>query len=265
MSELDTLRLEIDSIDSALLELIERRAQLAVRIGAAKLKLAQDNNTDIVMFRPDREAMMLRALLGRKDLTVSETARLAIWRELIAESLRIQGTLIQPVRYFMSHRDSAPEVSQWAHARFGQGCVLHCLHDEKEVIEAAGVANQIGILSLESKGGAWWARLLARPEVSIITALPEQGHGRPEAVVIARMKPEPSGHDMTFWVTDSQASDHEIIGDLSRRGLAAELIAHAQGFKLIGLTGFVQSDDERLNGAKGSLTGVIGAAPLLSV
>ena len=81
------------------------------------------------------------------------------------------------------------------------------------------------------------------------------------ALAVGDVDIEPTGHDETFWVTDSARNDLALEDALSNLGFAARPIAGGGGLKLFGLAGYVQRDDERLARAPGSLTGVIGAAP----
>ncbi|HWW12137.1 MAG TPA: hypothetical protein VN018_06455, partial [Brevundimonas sp.] len=53
-----------------------------------------------------------------------------------------------------------------------------------------------------------------------------------------------------------------IVEALGDAGLAATPLIEAGGLKLFVLAGYVQAEDGRLNGAPGTLSGVIGAAPL---
>ena len=115
---------------------------------------------------------------------------------------------------------------------------------------------------LDLGGRPWWGRLLARPDVKIVGALPDDRLSRPQAFVVGRETTGPTGDDRSFWVTDSGWSDGRIVEALSDAGLAAELLAASGGLKLFMLAGYVQAEDGRLHGAPGSLSGVIGAAPL---
>ena len=72
---------------------------------------------------------------------------------------------------------------------------------------------------------------------------------------------EPTGADLTYWVTDAGGLAQAIENALGRDGVAGDLIAEAGGLKLFALMGFYQAGDERLARAPGRLTGVIGAAP----
>jgi len=111
-------------------------------------------------------------------------------------------------------------------------------------------------------GQAWWGRLLAEPSLRVVAALPDDRHGLPRALMVQRAEPGPTGEDRTFWLTDSTAPDARILEALAAAGLAASSLIAAGGLKLFMLAGYVQAEDGRLASAPGSLSGVIGAAPL---
>ncbi len=108
----------------------------------------------------------------------------------------------------------------------------------------------------------WWGRLLARPELKIAAALPDDARARPQAFLVTREGSGPTGEDRTFWVTDSGWSDTKIVEAMGEAGLIADPLAAAGGLKLFALAGYVQAEDGRLTNAPGRLTGVIGAAPI---
>lgn len=109
---------------------------------------------------------------------------------------------------------------------------------------------------------AWFGRLLAEPALRVVAALPDHGAGLPRALLVQRTPPGPTGDDRTFWATDSTLPIGRILGALSAAGLAATPLIEAGGLKLFILAGYVQAEDGRLNGAPGTLSGVIGAAPI---
>lgn len=146
--------------------------------------------------------------------------------------------------------------------RFGGARAVHA------TAEAALAALGEGLALLDIDGlGPWWARLLARPDLAVVGALPDTGRGRPGALLVARGGTGPTGDDRTFWVSDSAASDARIAEAFARVGLIAAPAARDGGLKLFMLTGYVQVDDPRLDdpavAALGRLSGVIGHAPVL--
>ncbi len=188
---------------------------------------------------PDADAIALRSLLA----DVPAASRAAV-RALLG---RIEAASAGPL---IVH---GPVSEALAADRFGLGY-------SRAADPAA--ALRTGRALIDISAGAWWGRLLAAPDLRVVAALPDDRHGRPHALLVARVKPGPTGDDRTFWVTDSPASDARIIAALSDAGLAAEPLAAAGGLKLFGLAGYVQAEDPRLASAPGALNGVIGAAPL---
>lgn len=253
------LRLKIDALDSELLRLVDERAALGRAIGEAKVR--EEGSGSAVLLRPDREAILIRKLLKMPRAAASDGVVVRIWRELISENLRIQGQASGGLHLTLNASDHSREVLVWARERFGFAPSYGYVNDPAAVIAAARDARNLGVISLDPRGGPWWARLLAEPKVRVIAALPELSASRPHALAVAAIAPEPTGDDLTFWVSDSPARENALVETLSERGFAAEWLCTAQGLKLFALSGYVQEHDPRLSGALGSLSGIIGAAP----
>ncbi len=267
LSTLADLRTQIDALDAELLRLVDARAALGKAIGEAKAK-EEPASGQVSLLRPDREAMLIRKLIAMPRQAASDGVVVRIWHELISENLRIQGASNFSgkdgggLHLNLSTAEHSKEVLVWARERFGFAPSFGYVNDATAAIQAARDVRHISVLSLDPRGGAWWARLLAEPKVRIIAALPELSTARPHAVALAAIQPEPTGDDMTFWVSDSAEHENKIIEALGQRGFAAEWLCTAQGLKLFGLIGYVQENDERLAAKTlGSLSGIIGAAP----
>ena len=95
---LEKLRTEIDSIDKNLLQLIEKRSNLASKIIKAK------KGGDI--FKPKREEALINKLLSRSK-TSSPQFLENIWRLLISENLFLQGGLKISVGFSQKAFDTA--------------------------------------------------------------------------------------------------------------------------------------------------------------
>jgi len=141
--------------------------------------------------------------------------------------------------------------------RYGLGSRPMSADDALKAVEAGARA----VIDL-SPDRPWWGRLLARPELKIVAALPDDRRGRPQAFVVSKEMSGPTGDDRSFWVTDSGWSETKIVEALGEAGLVADPLAAAGGLKLFVLTGYVQAEDGRLKSAPGRLNGVIGAAPI---
>ncbi len=95
---LDDLRDEIDRIDRELVELISSRARCAQTVAEVKkAENASESETDIVYYRPEREAQVLRKVMAYNEenggpLTNEEMARL--FREVMSACLALE----QPIK-----------------------------------------------------------------------------------------------------------------------------------------------------------------------
>ncbi|MBU1346020.1 MAG: hypothetical protein KKA16_03600 [Alphaproteobacteria bacterium] len=208
-------------------------------IEALTARLASEAETS-----PDASALALRALLDEAD-DVHQAAMLrALWGRIEARNgpPRVAAgpaaRLLAADRYGLSVRAVADAEAALAEAEAG----AHALID---------VAT----------GRPWWGKLLARPGLRVVAALPDDGRGLPSALMVAAAPTGPTGWDRTFWVTDSSLPDDRIVEALSACGFMATSLAATGGLKLMMLAGYVQAEDGRLDDAPGSLTGVIGSAP----
>ena len=194
---------------------------------------------------PDAEALALRDLLDHTD-SVDQAALLrAVWGRIAA--------------------DSGPVV-------FAAGPMAHLLAADRHGLPVRTAADAEAALIEAGRGARalidiegprpWWGKLLARPDLRIISALPDDRYGRPRAVMVSRETSGPTGEDRTFWITDSREPDARIADALANAGLLAQSLVSAGGLKLFMLAGYVQVEDGRLIDAPGSLNGVIGAAPV---
>lgn len=177
---------------------------------------------------------------------------LAVYRALLALSEPPPAVVVS------APRGAADRTRDLARARFGAPAVIGWAGSPAEAL-AATERGARGVLALDAVD-PWWARLLARPEIRVTGVLPELAlDGPPEALVVERFLPEPSGDDRTLYVSEGPEGDVERA--LSAAGLAADVLLEARGLKLFQLYGYVQADDDRLRSIPGRLSGVIGAAP----
>jgi chorismate mutase len=254
-TSLNEVRSRIDAVDAELLRLLNERAGLAAAVTAAKRAEAMGAPMPFGL-RPARETQVIRRLLAGAHPNASTALIVRIWREVMADNLRHQAPFSVTV---FGGRDPV-RMTELTRLRFGVAPTLVMTDTAEAAIAAAKTANGIGLLPLD--GAAPWARLLAEPELRVFAVLPcLNAWGRPQALAVAKVSVEPSGDDQTLWVTDGAGPVSAIVEALGNRGLAAELLAEGRGLRLFTLPGYVQAEDQRLVGAPGRLTGVIGAAP----
>lgn len=251
---LEAIRARLDGIDAHLLALIDERAGLARQVAEAKAAAGDAGKFGL---RPGREAQLLRTLLAKPREAATPSLIVRIWRELIGDSLSRQG----PFHLAVFGGKTPARSVEVARMRFGVAPSLVQVAKPEEAIAAAKTPGGVAVLSLASDT-PWWGRLLAEPKLRVFAALPcLNAWGPLNALAAAEVAVEPTGRDLTYWVTDAAGPAAAIEEKLSHDGVAAELIADVGGLKLFGLMGFYQPQDERLARAPGRLTGVIGAAP----
>ena len=251
---LEAVRQRIDALDTELLRLVDERASLARLVAEAKRAAGDGGKFGL---RPAREASIMRRLLASERRAASPTLVVRVWRELIGDSLASQGPFHLAV---WGGKDPGRAV-ELARARFGSAPPLVQVAKPEDAVAAARTPGGVAICAL-TPDSAWWGRLLAEPKLKVFAALPcLAAWGPMSALTVAAVDVEPTGQDMTFWVTDAAGPAAAVIEALSRDGVAAELLVEAGGLKLFSLAGFYQADDARLARAPGRLSGVIGAAP----
>lgn len=84
---LEEYRRRIDQLDRELVELLNRRATLSVEIGRLKA------NGDVVVFQPDREAVVLAQVEAANRGPLPNSALRAIYREILSSSRALQRPL----------------------------------------------------------------------------------------------------------------------------------------------------------------------------
>ncbi len=88
MNDIDELRKQIDQLDERILELLEERSNIVLKIGEIKKKL------NIETYQPDREREIIKNLKSRSKI-LNNTSVESIWKEIIGASKLIQGTTIK--------------------------------------------------------------------------------------------------------------------------------------------------------------------------
>jgi len=251
---LEDVRARIDAVDAELLRLIDERSALARDVVAAKTAAGQGGAFGL---RPARETHVLRKLLAAPRIAARPGLVVRIWRELMADSLSLQGPFHISV---WGGRDPG-RTMELARMRFGASPQLRQVAKPEDALAAARAPGGVAVAAL-TPDSAWWGRLLAEPKLKVFTTLPcLAAWGPMTALGVAEVEVEPTGDDRTFWLTDAAETPRAIEEALGRDGVAATFLIEAGGLKLFVLAGFYQADDARLARAPGRLSGVIGAAP----
>lgn len=184
---LPVLRQEIDRIDGEILKLLGERTAVVAEVGASKTVSGGP------VFRPGRQASLIRGLVARSGGTPSPQAIAAIWTNILSASIRTQKP------------DFTVQVSQEA-GTAGYGLAKDFFGAE---IPVTVVGNAAAAFSALAEGradavalplaGGWWRSL---PEgVTILASAPlMRAQQKPDLLILARQGADPSGADMTLVV-----------------------------------------------------------------
>ena len=251
---LDSLRQEIDAIDSELHAMVRRRADLVDRISAAKPPGG-------LALRPGREARVMRQRLATHQGPFPSTAIYRMWREMMCAF-----TLMQTPDLKIAICRPADQPGYWDLARDHFGCQIPFVaNDTPAQVLAAVRANPstIGVVPtpIESDATPWWPLLAGRDATlpNVVARLPflDMPNARARGIsafVLARMEPEDSGDDRTLISVEAAngLSRNRIAGALAKVGLPAftsalDQVAGGVHHYLVELPGVLADGDERLH------------------
>ncbi len=140
--KLDDLRASIDAVDTELLALINRRAELAKRVADVK---ARDGDKATYL-RPEREAQVLRRLTAANPGPLGDASVVLFFRELMSACLAIQRQL--KVAYL---GPSGTFTETAAFKQFGHGVSAVACHSIAEVFREVEVkACDFGVVPVEN-------------------------------------------------------------------------------------------------------------------
>jgi len=150
LPDLPVLRQQIDAVDRELLTLLNRRAALALAVGAIKKREGS------VVFRPEREAQVIDGLKASNPGPLQTTSVAPIWREIMSACRALET----PMR--VAYLGPAGTFSeQAALAYFGSSIVcVPCASIDEVFRSAAGGAADFGVVPVENSTEGMVARSL---------------------------------------------------------------------------------------------------------
>ena len=255
-NNLDDLRAEIDTIDESLHDLIMRRAEVVARVKDAKQGAGGG------VFRPGREAEVLRRLVGRHTGDLPSAVIVRIWRELISAFVSMQGAFKIAVW-------DAEDPAYWDIARdhFGSQTPLTRHATTRGVLQAiADGSATAGVLPMPQidEADPWWpllSNVSGVRQVRVVARLPfaSGGNGRggqSEALLVADITPVETGEDRSYLIIEcaEPISRSRLTGPLSSAGLTLTALvtlpksAATTGRELflLEIDGFTTADDSRI-------------------
>jgi len=160
---LDRIRAEIDSIDSAMHDLLIRRSAVIDELIAIK-----GEQTPGTAFRPGREADMMRRFVMRHEGHLPLTTVEHIWREIIATFTAMQA----PFSVIAGPAADRQEMCDAVRFYFGFSVpVSEAASSEAALKSISGKRSQIAVVAADS-GGAWWLALCGTDAPKILAKLP---------------------------------------------------------------------------------------------
>ncbi|MCW5772996.1 MAG: chorismate mutase [Rhodospirillaceae bacterium] len=229
---LEDLRRAIDAVDDGLLDLVVRRSEIVAQVGRGK------SGTGAPIYRPAREAQIMRRLLSRLSDSDEKERVVRIWRAIMAASYERQGGLrlvadplaewAATVHFSPRHRPAVAGARAAVEKVLAGGADL-------AVVPAPtpfGAGDWIGPL-IEARRGGEAAFVLARLPFFAVPA-----GGPVEALVVGRGIADPSGDDVALVAAPAEAAPVGGINVCFETG--------AKGLSLFAFAEYVRPDDPRL-------------------
>jgi len=255
---LEEIRREIDALDHQVHDLLMRRAELIVKVIEAKRK----NNMHTV--QPEREAMMIRRLLGRHSGVLPREAIARIWRELVGAVSLVQTNLKATVTV----PEGGKGLLYWDMAKDYFSSVLPLQKSETPLSALAAVREGEVTFAVVpwpevEEDKPWWSFLMTEEgeaPMRIMARLPFGDRNKAnvspdhQALVVGKIKFEPSGDDRSFLALDldHSVSRTRIIDRSKQMGLTPRSIysmrAQNNGntLHLLEVDGYVAQNDPKL-------------------
>lgn len=250
-NSLESLREEIDRIDDALHDLVQKRVRLVEKVRDVKGAASVD------LLRPGREAEILRRLLARHRGPFPKLALVRIWREMLGAMVGLQGEF--SVAVYMPERGAG--YLALARDHYGSATPMTSFRSPGQVVRAVAEGSaSVGLLPMPDRddGEPWWVNLMGDgPDMPprIIGRLPFAGSGPDglEALAVARLKIDPTGYDRAWLAVEttpdvSRARLRSVLGaaGLEVTQLAATLRNDHSWLHLLEISGALAADDRRL-------------------
>jgi len=192
---LETLRAAIDSQDDAILAALTARQRLVDRIRA--VKTAEGH----LVYRPGREAKILRRLFAVADPALDCNLINQMWREIFSSAVLLQ----EPLKIAVVEENNF-SLRELARQAFGHAAIL-----QSGTLDNAMAQLKLGQVSLAvvPMGPDAVRQILSVIEsdetVHITNILPFLfDNGTPQAYTIGRVCPEESGDDITLFRQDDE-------------------------------------------------------------
>ena len=180
MSQIDKLRKQIDKIDFQILDLLKKRSKIAENIGKEK----KSNN----LFRPERQASILRKLLKKNGNNLNPSYILSFWRSIFLSQIDVQGG----IKLLLSN-NIANSYIKTIYDYFSHDIEIITINNTSKALEK--VYNGKNILTIlpypsYNKGAQWWTNKRLE-KLYGIAALPFflKKKKSPSLIIVSKYKP----------------------------------------------------------------------------
>ena len=180
MSHIDKLRKQIDKIDFQILDLLKKRSKIAENIGKEK----KSNN----LFRPERQASILRNILKKNGNNLNPSYILSLWRSIFLSQIDVQGG----IKLILSN-NIANSYIKTIYDYFSHDIEISIMNNTSKALEK--VHNGKNILTIlpypsNDKGAIWWTNKRLE-KLYAIAALPFflKKKKTPSLIIVSKYKP----------------------------------------------------------------------------
>ena len=144
LPSLDSLRVEIDRLDSEIHRLLNSRARCAQQV--ADVKNAESNGESVVYYRPEREAAVLRRVMARNEGPLGDETVAGLFREIMSACLALE----EPMKVaFLGPIGTFTQAAATKHFGHGVQSVPQATIDEVFREVASGMAHY-GVVPVEN-------------------------------------------------------------------------------------------------------------------
>ncbi|MAU60901.1 MAG: hypothetical protein CMI62_09270 [Parvibaculum sp.] len=231
------VRKEIDAIDHAMQDLLQKRTELVVEVAEAKARAASAaGKGSFVAFRPGREAEVIRRLAERHEGALPLRVLIRLWREIMSAMTRIQGPFRVDV---FGPKDDALDFWDLARNYYGSTTPMELHGNARDVLRRVGHdRSAIGILPQPGAAADddWWVGFATGgvSDMKIVARLPfvdvaGDANGA-RALVLAHSSFENTGDDTSLLAlsTAESLSDARVVALVKDAGIEGRRIAGAR-------------------------------------
>ena len=179
MSQIDKLRKQIDKIDFQILDLLKKRSKIAENIGKEK----KSNN----LFRPERQASILRNILKKNGNNLNPSYILSFWRSIFLSQIDVQGGI-----KLILLKEIANLYIKTIYDYFSHDIEIIIMNNTSKALEK--VYNGKNILTIlpypsNNKGAKWWTNKRLEKLYAIATLPFFLRKKSPSLIIVSKYKP----------------------------------------------------------------------------